>query len=366
MMIPISHFPLTRQQPKSFIPIMFNPIKENPNLDHILPLDFTAVQTLPDSHKWTTTNNTAHSPELTSGIPIIDLTDQNADTLIRQACEKWGMFQVTNHGIPFDLFDKVETQTRYLFALPANRKLLVARSPEGLSGYGQARISSFFTKEMWYEGFTIIGSPAEHATKLWPNQNTLFCEVMEKYQKEMKALSERIIVLICKSLGLNPEDLDCLFRPNNESNNNQGVLQLNSYPMCPDPERAMGLAPHTDSSLLTILHQGGVSGLQVYGEEIGWVAVHPVEGALVVNLGDLMHIISNGRFKSAEHQAVVNKTRHRISAAYFYGPPTDVKISPLKKLIDFDHPMMYRPVTWKEYLDAKALYFHKALEIIKT
>lgn len=190
-------------------------------------------------------------------------------------------------------------------------------------------------------------------------------DVMEEYQQEMKKLSHRLSGLMFKSLGLNPEDISW-FRTINHPQHHQAVLQLNSYPVCPDPSRAVGLPPHTDSSLLTVLHQSNVTGLQVLGVGgIGWVPVHPVEGALVVNVGDLMHIISNGRFKSAQHRALVNNTRHRTSIAYFFGPPRDVKISPLMKLIDLDHPKIYQPVTWKEYLDIKATHFDKALELIQ-
>lgn len=183
---------------------------------------------------------------------------------------------------------------------------------------------------------------------------------MEEYQKEMKGLALKLIGLMLGSLGLNYEDVKWL-KPKNRSRP-QALLQLNSYPVCPDPTRAMGLAPHTDSSLLTLLNQSSISGLQVHVDGIRWVPVHPIPGALVVNVGDLMHILSNGRFKSALHRAVVNEAHHRISMAYFYGPPTDVKISPL---IDHNHPL-YQPVTWKEYLEYKATHLGKALQVIRT
>ncbi|KAK0570579.1 hypothetical protein LWI29_003449 [Acer saccharum] len=97
----------------------------------------------------------------------------------------------------------------------------------------------------------------------------------------------------------------------------------------------------------------------------GWVLVNPISGAFVVNVGDLMHIICNGRFKTALHRALVNQTHHRISVVYFYGPPKDVNVSPSIKLVDRDHPILYRPVTWKEYLDSKTTHFNKALDFIR-
>ncbi|KAF5748626.1 gibberellin 3-beta-dioxygenase 3-like [Tripterygium wilfordii] len=345
--------------------------KDHPinNLNHIVPLDFQTVLKLPQSHTWRSTR-TSLSPDYPpvnpctkQPVPIIDLTNPHVTKLIRDACENWGMFQVTNHGIPLSLMKEVEGQTRRLFALPSKQKLLAVRSPDGLTGYGLPRISTFFVKMMWSEGFSIMGSPLDHATQLWPHDHAKFCDVMEKYQKEMKVVAERLMGLMLTSLDLEvaQEDLKWL-KPKSP----QALLQLNSYPICPDPDRTMGLAPHTDSSLLTLLYQSNTNGLQILKDDsIGWVPVDPVNGALVVNVGDLMHIVSNGRFKSALHRAVVNKTRHRISIAYFYGPPREVKISPLMKLIDYDHPPVYRAVTWKEYLDAKAVHFNRALEMIK-
>ncbi|KAM3713980.1 hypothetical protein ACJW30_01G299300 [Castanea mollissima] len=342
--------------------------KSNPiHLNRIIPLDFNSVLTVPDSHTWTLSTD-PHQPipmDPFESVPIIDLTDPNAVLLIRHACEQWGVFQVTNHGIPIDHLKQLELQTKRLFSLPLDQKLRAVRSPEGITGYGLARISTFFPKLMWSEGFSIMGSPLEHACQLWPHHHKKFCNAMEVCQKEMKDLTERILGLMLVSLSLTREDVKW-FKPNDRKKQPQALLHLNSYPICPDPSRAVGLAPHTDSSLLTLLHQSSTTGLQVLRDSVGWVPVHPISGALVVNTGDLMHVLSNGRFKSALHQVVVNKTHHRISVAYFYGPPGNVKISPSMKLIDHKHPPLYRSVTWKEYLDAKAKHFNKALDLIRN
>lgn len=189
-------------------------------------------------------------------------------------------------------------------------------------------------------------------------------EVIEQYSREMKRLAEKLMQLMLLSLGLTEEDTKCA-GPMNEFRGITSVLQLNSYPACPNPDRAMGLAPHTDSSLLTILYQSSTTGLQVLRPEdrsgpARWVTVPPIPGALVVNIGDLCHILSNGRFQSVLHRAVVNRTHQRVSAAYICGPPAHVKVSPIVK------PMgpAYRPVTWREYLGLKARLFDKALASI--
>ncbi|XP_030488464.2 gibberellin 3-beta-dioxygenase 1 [Cannabis sativa] len=339
--------------------------KSHPVHLHHKHLDFSSLDELPESYAWPEEQPASGDrwPEEIS-VPIVDLNDQNALKLIGHACKTWGAFQVTNHGIPSQLLHDIETAGRSLFSLPVSQKLKAARSPDGVSGYGLARISSFFPKLMWSEGFTIVGSPLEHFRQLWPQDYSKFCDIIEEYETQMKRLAGKLMWLMLGSLGITKSDVKWA-GPKGDFKEGSAALQLNSYPACPDPDRAMGLAAHTDSTLLTILHQNSTSGLQVLKEGTGWVTVPPVKGALVVNVGDLLHILSNGLYPSVLHRAVVNRTRHRLSIAYLYGPPSSVQISPLQRLVGPGSPPLYRPITWNEYLGTKAKHFNKALSSVR-
>lgn len=190
--------------------------------------------------------------------------------------------------------------------------------------------------------------------------------MIEEYNKEMKRLAERLMQLMLLSLGLTGQD-DQEEEEKEYFRDITAALQLNSYPACPEPDRAMGLASHTDSGLLTILHQSSAaSGLQLLRSD-RWVTVPPVPGALVVIIGDLGHVLSNGRFKSVLHRAVVNRTHHRISAAYLCGPRPDVKVSPIRGPAGLGmQRQAYRAVTWGEYLGLRARFFDKAIELIRV
>uniref|UniRef100_A0A6N2KDQ3 gibberellin 3beta-dioxygenase n=1 Tax=Salix viminalis TaxID=40686 RepID=A0A6N2KDQ3_SALVM len=329
-------------------------------------IEFTSLQEIPDSHKWAQLDDELQhplmDPFITESVPVIDLREPHALQKIGHACKTWGVFQVTNHGIPTSLLESVESASRSLFSLPIQQKLKAGRSPDGVSGYGVARISSFFSKHLWSEGFTIVGSPLEHFRQLWSHDHTN--DIIEEYKKEMQKLARRLTWLMLGSLGITKKDLKWS-GPTGESKKGTAALQLNYYPACPDPDHAMGLAAHTDSTLLTILHQSNTSGLQVLKEGIGWVTVPPIPGGLVVNVGDLLHILSNGLYPSVLHRAVVNRTKHRLSIAFLYGPPSSVPISPLQKLVGPHHPPLYRPITWNEYLGTKAKYFNKALSSMR-
>lgn len=183
---------------------------------------------------------------------------------------------------------------------------------------------------------------------------------MDKYQKKMKALAYKILLIILTALGVDEEDQEKL--SSSFLYQSDGALQLNSYPSCPNPSRAIGLAPHTDSLLLTILHQNDTDGLQILQEGVGWVRIRPIPEALVINIGDLMHILSNASFPTMCHRVVPNETSHRFSMAYFYGPLADSVVAPLPKSLG---PPRYRAVTVKEYLGLKNKHLEKALSLIR-
>ncbi|KAK8480030.1 hypothetical protein V6N12_047008 [Hibiscus sabdariffa] len=310
-----------------------NPTMETQTQAHNfpLPLDFDNVSTLLDSYAWSPTTLHSDDPchytnnDRKASLPVIDIGDPGA----------------------YDL------------------KLLAAWLPSKLCGYGSAYFQALYAKLMWSEVFGMTGSPVEHARNLWPQDHAKFCEVMEQCLAKMKTLCNKIVGIMPGSLGLTHEDDMNWFEPQNGSDQTQCLFHLNSYPVFPDPERGMGLAPHTDTSLITVVKQCNISGLQVYQDGAGWVPVEQVKGALVVNVGDLMQIVTNGKFKSLLHRVVVNSTCHCLATSFFLMASSDAEISPLRKLVDSAHQPLYRLVTGKEYFQLKYKFFNKALESIR-
>ncbi|KAL5156555.1 Gibberellin 3-beta-dioxygenase 1 [Glycine soja] len=328
--------------------------------------DLNSLQELPESYTWTHHGHDDHtdSPASNESVPVIDLNDPNASKLIHHACTTWGAYQVLNHGIPMSLLQDIQWVGETLFSLPSHQKHKAARSPDGVDGYGLARISSFFPKLMWSEGFTIVGSPLEHFRQLWPQDYDKYCDFVMQYDEAMKKLVGKLMLLMLDSLGITKEDLKWA-GSKGQFEKTCAALQLNSYPTCPDPDRAMGLAAHTDSTLLTILYQNNISGLQVHRKGVGWVTVPPLSGGLVINVGDLLHILSNGLYPSVLHRVLVNRIQRRLSVAYLCGPPPNVEICPHAKLVGPNKPPLYKAVTWNEYLGTKAKHFNKALSTVR-
>ena len=189
-------------------------------------------------------------------------------------------------------------------------------------------------------------------------------------QNEVNQVSKKIISMIIESLDLVIEGKKWGKPKANILTNPKSFVQLNSYPVSPDPTRTMGMVPHTDSSMITLLYQSNdADGLQIqFKEEEGnrWVTVHPIDGALVVFVADLMQILSNGRFKSALHRVVPSATHHRFSAAFFHVPPDDAEVSPLTQLTDVNNPPLYHSVmvsTWRSFKKNHMYHVFEAIKI---
>lgn len=186
----------------------------------------------------------------------------------------------------------------------------------------------------------------------------ILSNIMMEFRKEMKPVADQLLHYLLKSLDISDEDIKIWAASTNKV---QGPIQLNSYPPCPDPSRVLGLAPHTDTMLLTILNQCQIPGLQVFRDDVGWISVPPVPGALTVNVGDILHILSNGKFQSVYHRVTVSEKKHRISIVYLLGPSVDSHIEPLNKL---EKPL-YRSMSVKDFLVIKAKHNEKALSFVK-
>ncbi|ERN05151.1 hypothetical protein AMTRI_Chr01g131110 [Amborella trichopoda] len=184
-----------------------------------------------------------------------------------------------------------------------------------------------------------------------------------EWAQEATVVAETLMGLLSEGLGLGFEFLKGI------SGLEGRRLLAHYYPWCPEPELTVGLVGHSDPGLLTVLLQNQVGGLQVLnGEE--WVDVRPAPGELVVNFGDLLQIVSNEVYKSAEHRVLANPSKEpRISVAMFYLPRKNddsTFYGPIEELLSPQNPPKYRKFIVTEFygrfynkrLDRKSLVEH--------
>ncbi|KAI7743649.1 hypothetical protein M8C21_023674 [Ambrosia artemisiifolia] len=296
---------------------------------------------------------TTPSP-LSSSIPVIDfkkLMTGNKEEFhfeilkLSASCEEWGFFQVINHDIEVDLLDNIEKVAMEFFMLPVEEKQKYPMAPGTVQGYGQAFVFSEDQKLDWCNMFALGLVP--HSIRnpnLWPTNPPMFSQTVETYSREIRKLCENLLRFIALSLKLNENVFEEMFGLSVQA------IRMNYYPACPRPDLVLGLSPHSDGSALTVLQQGkgNTVGLQILKND-EWVPVQPVENALVVNIGDTIEVLTNGRYKSSEHRAVTHKEKDRLSIVTFYAPSYEVEIGPMKELVDESNPSKYRRYNHGEY-----------------
>ncbi|KAH6816328.1 2-oxoglutarate and oxygenase superfamily protein [Perilla frutescens var. frutescens] len=295
-------------------------------------------------------NETCHAEKPSFSIPVIDLEGVGDDPRLheetvekmRQASEKWGFFQVVNHGIPVNVleemlhgvqrFNEQDTEVKKQFCTCDFSRKVVYNSNFDLYTSPVAN---------WRDSFFCFMAPNPPLPEELPHPCR---EIQIEYSREVMSLGVRLFGLLSEALGLEPSrlvDMDC---------SNGLTFVAHYYPACPQPELTLGASKHTDDAFLTVLLQDQMGGLQAFLED-QWVDISPVPGALVINIGDLLQLISNDKFRSVEHRVLANREGPRMSVACFFSTslmPSSKRYGPIQELVSQDNPPKYRETTVHE------------------
>lgn len=288
----------------------------------------------------------------TLSVPIIDIVklispDSGNTELesLHSACKEWGFFQVINHGLSPSFLEEFKFEVENLFNLPyEEKKGNLWQNPDNHEGFGQLFVVSEQQKLDWSDMFYITTLPRDlRRTDLFENLPPKLREKMEMYSLEMKNLAMLILDYMARALKMDVEEMRELLTDGVQS------MRMNYYPPCPEPEMAIGFTPHSDADALTILFQlNETEGLQIR-KDAEWVSVKPLPNAFVVNIGDIMEIVSNGIYRSIEHRAIVNSTQERLSVATFYSSKLESELGPAPSLIGPNNPAVFRRVPLEKY-----------------
>ncbi|CAL9147755.1 1-aminocyclopropane-1-carboxylate oxidase 1-like [Musa acuminata AAA Group] len=262
--------------------------------------------------------------------PVLDLEKLRGEEreqfmdLLRDACEKWGFFELLNHGISHELMDEVERRTKAHYEQCREQKFKQLACKALKSGPG-----TDVTDMDWESTFFLRHLPVSNMSD-FPDMDEEYRKAMREFATGLEKLAERLLDLLCENLGLEEGYLKNAFYGSKGPNFG---TKVSNYPPCPRPELIHGLRAHTDAGGIILLFQDDrVSGLQLF-KDGQWIDVPPMHHSIVVNLGDQLEVITNGKYKSVLHRVVARSDGNRMSIASFYNPGGDAVIYPAPSLV---------------------------------
>ncbi|XP_020676332.1 2-oxoglutarate-dependent dioxygenase DAO-like [Dendrobium catenatum] len=278
-------------------------------------------------------------------VPIIDLANFEAEKeKLMEAVSGLGFFRVINHGILEEIVVDMKALVRYLFELPYKMK---QRNIDIFPNSGYVEPSRF---NHLYEGLGIYDASS-------PFDIQAFCSLLDlsshdketlgTYATKLHDLIVDLASKVAEGLGIiefSFQEWPCHLRMNRCLFTKETMLGT------------CGVNTHSDTSFITILlEDDSHKGLEILDSFGNFVAINPVPGTFLVNIGDIGMVWSNGKLHNVKHRVICKKSKPRISIALFMQGPKDNKIEPRAELIDSEHPQLYRSFDYLEYRKLRGL-----------
>ena len=300
-------------------------------------------------------------------LPMIDVSGlESADLGIRRrtaleldrAARSSGFFYAAQHGFAPSLIEGLEAAAAEFFALPEplKQRYYIGGSTNH-RGYVPPGEEVFYagskdTKEAFDLSLDLPDYDPDYRAgnrllgpNRWPTEVRNFRERVYAYYGAVTALGRRLLRGFLLALDLPEDHFDgVLLKPPSQ-------LRLIHYPFSAGALDAPGIGAHTDYECFTILHATS-PGLEVLNARNRWIDAPPMPGAFVINIGDLLEVLSNGRWVSTAHR-VRKVTEERYSAPLFFNLDYDAEIAPAPHLVHLDGEARYPSVRAGEHLLAQ-------------
>jgi isopenicillin N synthase-like dioxygenase len=294
-------------------------------------------------------------------VPVISLanTEQSAFAeAIGESFRSFGFAMVADHGMDSALVADGWAKAKAFFALPEE----VKRAYLVPDGGGQRGYTAFGTeiakgasendlKEFWHVGRELPpGSPLATTMppNVWPREIAGFRETFSALFDAFDRTGARILSAIAVHLGLDPHWFDGPIADGNS------ILRLLHYPPVSPQAPGVRAGAHEDINLITLLLGAEEGGLQLLTREGEWIAISPPEGALVINVGDMLQRLTNHVLPSTSHRVVnpppERRGLPRYSMPFFLHLRPDFIIDALPQCVSADNPQREPPISAHDYL----------------
>lgn len=288
-------------------------------------------------------------------LPLLDISllcsPDRSDRLqvahaLDQACKDVGFLYLKGEQFKPELFEKLHQTAQQYFAQDTALKMqnYIGLS-ENHSGYvpiGEERFveNSYDLKEAYDVNYDYLGledrRPLVGPTQ-WPDDPSFKVHVSNYYQ-HIKKIGQQIFQSFALALDLDEDYF------NAHISKAPSQLRLIHYPYIADIQDKEGIGAHTDYECFTLLLPTA-PGLQVLNKAGQWMDVPLLENTLIMNIGDMMEILSNGRYLATKHR-VKKVAEERYSFPFFFSCDYDYIIQPLVN----SESAQYAPLKGGEHL----------------
>ncbi len=304
-------------------------------------------------------------------VPVIDLADYlagkpgaraQAAAELRHAFENIGFYFIANHGVPQDLIDDAFEATQRFHALALEDKLAIKINEYNI-GYlpmrgGTTRHSQlnennkpnvneafFMARELAPDHPDVVAEKPFRTANKWPDNLPGFRETCLAYADALEGLALKLVPLYALALDLPANYFDAAFaKP-------MYKLRMSHYPpQTVVDDNEFGLAPHTDTSFMTLLAPNKVAGLSVRGPSGRWFDVAVNETAFLVNGGDMLRRWTNDRFLATPHRVINRTGEERYAIPFFFDCAAEYEMSCLPTCTGPGNPAKYDPITYVDYM----------------
>jgi isopenicillin N synthase-like dioxygenase len=276
-------------------------------------------------------------------VPTVDLTPlfgparerRELAHHVTEICHEIGFLVVVHHGVPATFIDSVFEMMGRFFALPDEQKALIDKThSRHFRGWEAVGAESTNNRpdireqiDIWTERTALAPDVEPNYLRLlgpnqWMPESVLASQrtLTLEWFARMGELADGILGLLSIGLGLDEGRLRQWFGEESMS-----LTKLISYP--PTPKGQAGVNAHHDAGFLTVLAAGSTPGLEVLDSRDEWVAVPPVPGGLVINIGEMLQAVTGNYLVATPHRVFTRQPR--LSAGYFHGPSLNTPLTPL-------------------------------------
>lgn len=309
---------------------------------------------------------------MAEALPIIDLAPlqggdgaslQRLGAELQDALTRFGFFFIRNHGVPWSLVERTFDAAERFHAQPIEAKMAMQFNRHNI-GYlpmrgattrmnalegvykPNANEAVFFKRDLPADHPDVIAGKRFRGMNQWPENLPGFRETVLEYSTALERVGVSMLPMFATAFGMAPDFFAPKFR------DPMFTLRLTHYPQ-QDPMTASeewGLAPHADTSFMTILAQNKVPGLSVRLPGGTWVDAPVLEGCFLVNSGMMLRRWSNDRFLASPHRVTNRSGQERYAIPFFMDATYDAMIEPAPTCVDAEHPAKYAPFTYLDFM----------------